>query len=161
MLGYGARVIFSTRRLGDLGVNSPRVLSYLRSYRRLQPHRRVLPEDLTRRQVLREPISHNTQVTNDAHPLRPTGSFGPLLTAGVTTVGDLSRESGCPQDVLAQVRGALPPAWLEALSAPVEPLVGDFLHPLHPGILLTSVVDEETAELQWTASRVQQDGRPS
>ena len=161
LLGYGARVIFSSRRLGDLGVNSPRVLSYLRSYRQLHPHRRVLPGDLTRRQVLREPIFHNTQVTTDAHPLRPTGGFGSLLAAGVTTVGDLSRESGCQQEVLAQVRGALPPAWLEALSAPVGPLVGDFLHELHPGILLTSARDGETAELQWTASRVHQDGRLS
>ena len=96
-LGYGARGIFSTRRLQDLGVNSPRVLSYLRSYRELQPHRLVGPQALTPRQIFREPIFHNTQVMLDGAPLRPSGLFLPLLAAGVTTVGDLGRDLGCPQ----------------------------------------------------------------
>jgi exonuclease III len=154
-LGYGARLIVSTRRVGDLGVTSTRVLSYLTSYRMLQPHRRVLPQDLTRRQMLREPIFHNCQVMGDSLPLRPTGELGPLLSSGVTTVGDLSRDSGCPEELLAWVKGCLPTAWKEALVAPTEGPIGDFEHPLHPDIVLTSTDDP----LTWTASRIQADGR--
>jgi exonuclease III len=158
-LGYGARAIFSTRRLADLGVLSPRVLSYLRSYRELLPHRLVAPQKLTTRQALREPIFHNTQIMADAAPLRPTGPLSALLTAGVTSVGDLSRDLGCPTHLITQVRGSLPPSWLAALSAPAEPLVGDFTHPLHPGLLFTSKAEVGTAQLLWTACTIGADGR--
>ena len=154
-LGTGARSIVSTRRVGDLGITSTRVMSYLTSYRLLQPHRRVPPQDLTRRQMLREPIFHNCQVTGDSLPLRPTGELGPLLMAGVTTVGDLSRTSGCREDLLAKVKECLPAAWREALAAPPEGLVGDFRHPVHPDIVLATT----TAPPTWTASRVLADGR--
>lgn len=160
-LGYGARGIFSTRRLQDLGVNSPRVLSYLRSYRELQPHRLVGPQALTRRQIFREPIFHNTQVMLDGAPLRPSGLFLPLLAAGVTTVGDLGRDLGCPQGLIDQVQGCLHPSWLAALSAPAGPHLGDFTHPLHPGLLFTSAVDENTVQQLWSASRIGGNGRLS
>ena len=154
-LGYGARLVVSTRRVGDLGINSARVLSYLSSYRQLQPHRRVLPQDLTRRQMLREPIFYNCQVTANSQPLRPAGEFGPLLSAGVTTVGDLSRDSACAEDLLARVKGCLPLAWRQALDAPTEGIFGDFRHPYHTDMVLTST----TSPLTWTASSIQADGR--
>jgi len=46
------------------------------------------------------------------------------------------------------------PSWLAALSAPAGPPLGDFTHPLHPGLLFTSVVDEDTTQQVWSASRI-------
>ena len=137
------------------------MLSYLRSYRELQPHRLVGPQALTRRQIFREPIFHNTQVMLDGAPLRPSGLFLPLLAAGVTTVGDLGRGLGCPQGLIDQVQGCLHPSWLAALSAPAGPHLGDFTHPLHPGLLFTSAVDENTVQQLWSASRMGGNGRLS
>ena len=57
ILGYGVRVLFSTRRIQDLGISSGRVRAYARAFRRLQPHRLVHPSSLTLTQIVVEPCS--------------------------------------------------------------------------------------------------------
>ena len=117
MLAYGTRVIFSTRRTQDLGISSSRFRAYIAAYRRLQPHRQILPTALTLAQVLVEPLFHNLQIRQAERPLTPSGPFQMAAQHGLTAVGDLQAPpQGLDTTLLDSIRQALPEHWRRLLD---------------------------------------------
>ena len=68
VLGYGVIILFSTRRIQDLGISSGRVRAYARAFRRLQPHRLVHPSSLTLAQIVVEPLFQDLGRGQTPHP---------------------------------------------------------------------------------------------
>ena len=112
LLGYGIRVILTTRRTQDLGIESSRVRAYVQAYRRLQPHRLGLPSSLTAAQIAAEPLFHSLQITEDGRPFTPTARYLALAQHGVTTVGDLLASAFLSgSTAFLRVQQALPERW--------------------------------------------------
>ena len=152
LLGYGPRIILTTRRLQDLGIQSKRIRAYTQAYRRLQPHRLVQPSSFTAAQIAAEPLFHNAQITEGGKPLLPTAELLPAAQQGVTAVGDLS--SGAPNIgpvALLRLQQALPEPW-RAFQQMQQPAAGWFT-------LLTNggcIIHRELVELDAAAQTGQQ-----
>ena len=126
LLGYGPRIILTTRRLRDLGIQSKRIRAYTQAYRRLKPHRLVQPSSLTAAQIAAEPLFHNAQITEGGKPLLPTAVLLAAAQQGITAVGDLS--SGAPNIgpvALLRLQQALPEPW-RAFQQMHQPAAGWF-----------------------------------
>ena len=163
LLGYGIRVILTTRRTQDLGIESSRVRAYVQAYRRLQPHRLVLPSSLTAAQIAAEPLFHNLQITEDGRPFTPTARYLALAQHGVTTVGDLLA-SAFPSGSTAflRVQQALPERW-RTLTELQQPASAWFQHPTSGRLVLHrhQIVETQAGQQQclYTPYQPQPDGR--
>ena len=117
ILGYGVRILFSTRMIQDLGISSGRVRAYARAFGRLQPHRLVHPSSLTLAQIVVEPLFHNLRVLKGGRPLTPTGDFLVVAQTSVTAVGDLHHMAQTLMpDIQQRLWAALPPGWKEHME---------------------------------------------
>ena len=163
LLGYGIRIILTTRRTRDLGLKSSRVRAYVQAYRRLQPHRLVLPCSLTAAQIAAKPLFHNLQITEDGRPLAPTAGYLTLAQHGVTTVGALLSSAHPPDSTaLFRIQQAMPGRWRTSTELQ-QPTSAWFKHPtggrlvLHRDQILDTRPDQQ--QYQYTAYLPQADGR--
>ena len=117
ILGYGVRILFSTRRIQDLGISSRRVRACARAFRRLQPHRLVHSSSLTWAQIVVELPFHKLRVLEGARPLTPTGHFLAVAQTSVTAVGDLHQMAQTLMPGIQQrLWAALPPGRKEHIE---------------------------------------------
>ena len=163
LLGYGIRVILSSRRTQDLGIESSRVRAYVQAYRRLQPHRLLLPSSLTAAQIAAEPLFHNLQIMENGRPLAPTAEFLALAQQGVTTVGDVLSDASSPASTaLLRIQQALPQQW-KTHTELQQPPSAWFQHPTSGTLVLhrDQILEAQPGQQQYmyTAYQPQPDGR--
>ena len=164
-LGYGVRIILTTRRTQDLGVESGRIRAYIQAYRRLRPHRLVPPASLTAAQIAAEPLFHNLQITEGGKPLVPTAELLTAARQGVTAVGDLiSQAHALEPAALARMQQALPEQWRTANHT--QQPASDWLQDIAGGgrIFYREQVEDVPPggqQFLYTAYTLQADGRLS